>query len=160
MDFRIKEHEELSGSKAKIYSVQDKGDKRTYLEHFVENNITKHPDEVENILEKLSVMGHYTGCESNLFKHNEGRAGDGVVCLKDNSKRFRLYCMYLGERLVVCGSGGWKAPNIKAYQEDKTLNDAAQKMKHVAAVINKFLQKGNIDIERDGTIQIYDEDYE
>jgi len=27
-------------------------------------------------------------------------------------------------------------------------------------VINKFLQKGNMEIEKDGTIVIYDEDYE
>lgn len=160
MDFQIEENEELSGSKAKIYSIRDKGDEHTYLEHFVLDNITKYPDEVNNILEKLNVMGHYTGCESNLFKHNEGKAGDGVVCLKDNSKRFRLYCMYLGEKLVICGSGGWKDPSIKAYQEDETLNNAAQKMKDVAAVVNKFLQKGNMEIESDGTLNIYVEDYE
>jgi hypothetical protein len=160
MYFHLKEHEELSGSKAKIYSVQDKGDEQTYLEHFIEENITKYPNEVGNILEKLSDMGHFTGCESNLFKHNEGKAGDGVVCLKDESKRFRLYCMYLGEKLIVCGSGGWKDPKIKAYQEDEILNQTAQAMKDVAAVINKFLQKGNMEIEKDGTITIYDEDYE
>lgn len=160
MAFHIVQHETLSGNKAKIYSVRDDGDELTYLEHFVKDNINKYPNEVINILEKLNVMGHDTGCESNLFKHNEGRAGDGVVCLKDSSKRFRLYCMYLGERLVICGSGGWKDPDIKAYQEDETLNNAAQKMKDVATVVNKFLQKGNMEIERDGTINIYVEDYE
>ena len=160
MDFRIEEDETLSGNKAKIYSVRDEGDELTYLEHFVEDNINKYPNEVGNILEKLNIMGHYTGCESNLFKHNEGRAGDGVVCLKDDSKRFRLYCMYFGDKLVICGSGGWKGPNIKAYQEDEILNNAAEKMKNVAAVLNKFLQSGIMDIESDGTINIYAEDYE
>lgn len=68
--------------------------------------------------------------------------------------------MYLGERLVICDSGGWKDPDIKAYQEDETLNNAAQKMKDVATVVNKFLQKGNMEIGIDGTINIYVEGYE
>ena len=68
--------------------------------------------------------------------------------------------MYFGDKLVICGSGGWKSPNIKAYQEDEILNNAAEKMKNVAAVLNKFLQSGIMDIESDGTINIYAEDYE
>lgn len=160
MAFYIEQNETLSGNKAKIYSVRDDGDELTYLEHFVEDNIDKYPNEVSNILEKLSDMGHYTGCESNLFKHNEGKAGDGVVCLKDDTKRFRLYCMYFGEKLIICGSGGWKDPNIRSYQEDEILNDAAHKMINVAAVVNKLHKKGDLEIECDGTINIYAEDYE
>lgn len=67
MAFHIVENETLSGNKAKIYRVRDDGDELTYLEHFVMDNINKYPNEVTNILEKLNVMGHDTGCESNLF---------------------------------------------------------------------------------------------
>lgn len=69
--------------------------------------------------------------------------------------------MYFGEGLVVCGSGGWKDLSIRAYQEDEVLDQAAQNMKDVAAVINRLLQKGYMEIEKDGTIINYlEEDYD
>lgn len=159
MDFNIIKDDDLSGNKAKIYSIRDKGKAQTYLEQFVCDNLDKYPQEVGNILQKLHTMGHETGCEHNLFKHYEGKGGDGVVCIKDDSGRFRLYCMYFGEGLVVCGSGGRKGLSIRAYQEDEVLDQAAQNMKDVAAVINRLLQKGYMEIEKDGTIINYLEEY-
>ena len=46
-------------------------------------------------------------------------------------------------------------------QEDEVLDQAAQNMKDVAAVINRLLQKGYMEIEKDGTIINYlEEDYD
>lgn len=160
MDFKIELNEELSGGKAKIYSIKERGDDKTYLEHFIEDNYDSYPDEVANIIDKLNVMGHDTGCEYNLFKHNEGRAGDGVVALKDESGRFRLYCMYFHDALLICGSGGYKDIHLHAYQEDERLNAAAEKMKNVAAKVNESLRKGDIEIESDGTIEDYTDNYD
>jgi hypothetical protein len=95
----------------------------TYLDHFIEDNIEKYSQEVGTILSKLKVMGHSTGCESNLFEHNEGHGGDGVVCIKAGC--FRLFCMYFRETLVICDSGGWKSPAIRAYQQDVELKSWA-----------------------------------
>lgn len=75
MDFNIIKDDELSGNKAKIYSIRDKGKVQTYLEQFVSDNFEKYPQEVANILQKLHTMGHETGCEHNLFKHYEGKGG-------------------------------------------------------------------------------------
>ena len=137
MKFQIIEYKLLSGRAAKIYTIKENGDDLTYLDHFIEDNIEKYSQEVGTILSKLKVMGHSTGCESNLFEHNEGHGGDGVACIKAGC--FRLYCMYFRETLVICGSGGWKNPTIRSYQEDAELDKAAQQMKDVAAKINSYL---------------------
>lgn len=157
MKFQIIENKELSGRVAKIYSIKENGDDLTYLEHFIANNMDDHSEEVGTILSKLKTMGHETGCEWNLFEHNEGHGGDGVSCIK--AGRFRLYCMYFGETLVICGSGGWKDPAIRAYQENESLNKAAQDMKDVAKKINESLRKNDIQIDSDGRINFFNDDY-
>ena len=158
MKFQIIEDKLLSGRAAKIYTIKENGDDLTYLDHFIEDNIEKYSQEVGTILSKLKVMEHSTGCESNLFEHNEGHSGDGVACIK--AGRFRLYCMYFRETLVICGSGGWKSPTIRSYQEDAELDKAAQQMKDVAAKINESLRKNDIEIDDDGMINFYNDDYE
>ena len=158
MKFQIIENKLLSGRAAKIYTIKENGDDSTYLDHFIEDNIEKHSQEVGTILSKLKGMGHCTGCEWNLFEHNEGHGGDGVACIKAGC--FRLYCMYFRETLVICGSGGWKNPAIRAYQEDDALNKAAQQMKDVAAKINESLRTKDIEIDNDGKINFYNDDYE
>lgn len=156
--FQIIEVERLSGSEAKIYTIKKLGDTLSCLEQFIRDNIDAHPLEVGQILEKLETMGRITGCEYNLFTHNEGRAGDGVVCLK--AGRMRLYCMYFRETLVVCGSGGWKSPAIRAYQEDPLLNQSAQTMKTFAKQFNRSIERNEVEIETDGTLTFYTDDYE
>lgn len=160
MNFKIELDETLSGNVAKIYTIRNEGDDMTYLEHFVADNIKQYPKEVTNILAKLQVMGHETGCESNLFTHNEGHGGDGVACLKDETKRFRLYCIYFRDTLIICGSGGFKDLSVRTYQEDETLNNAAEAMKTVAAKINESIRRNELEIESDGTIDFYTNDYE
>ena len=158
MKFQIIEDKTLSGRAAKIYTIKENGDDLTYLDHFIEDNIEKYSQEVGTILSKLKVMGHSTGCESNLFEHNEGHGGDGVVCIKAGC--FRLFCMYFRETLVICGSGGWKSPAIRAYQQDVELDKAGQQMKDVAAKINESLRTKNIEIDNDGRINFYNDDYD
>ena len=158
MKFQIIEDKTLSGSAAKIYTIKENGDDMTYLDHFIEDNIEKYSHEVGTILSKLKGMGNCTGCEWSLFEHNEGHGGDGVACIK--AGRFRLYCMYFRETLVICGSGGWKSPTIRSYQEDAELDKAAQQMKDVAAKINESLRKNDIEIDDDGMINFYNDDYE
>ena len=158
MKFQIIEDKTLSGSAAKIYTIKENGDDMTYLDHFIEDNIEKYSQEVGIILSKLKGMGNCTRCEWSLFEHNEGHSGDGVACIK--AGRFRLYCMYFRETLVICGSGGWKSPTIRSYQEDAELDKAAQQMKDVAAKINESLRKNDIEIDDDGMINFYNDDYE
>jgi hypothetical protein len=55
---------------------------------------------------------------------------------------------------VFFGSGGYKSPEIKAYQEDPALNTKAVQMREIAARINKAIIEKDIVIEQDGSLTI------
>jgi hypothetical protein len=54
------------------------------------------------------------------------------------------------------GDGGYKSPEISAYQEDEVLNSKAQQMKRIAACINKAIMNKDLIIEEDGKITTTD----
>ena len=156
MNFVIEEIKELSGDAASIYSVTMKGEKNTLLEQFFEEN-AEYDEELTEILNKLYVMGKETGCRWDNFKHNEGSPGDGVSVLK--AGRLRLYCLYVDSTIVCFGSGGYKSPEIRAYQEDPELNERVEQMKAIAERINKAIKEKDIEI-KDGKLNINYWDYE
>ena len=98
------------------------------------------------------VMGNDTGCRYEFFKHHEGALADGVAALR--AGQIRLYCLYFDRTAVFFGSGGYKSPEIKAYQEDPALNEKATQMREIAARINKAIIDKDIVIEQDGSITI------
>ena len=149
--FEITELIDFSGEKAHIYSVTLNGDGQTLLEQFFEEN-SEHEEELSIIVEKLMVMGHDTGCRREFFKHHEGASADGVAALRVG--QMRLYCLYFDRTAVFFGSGAYKPPHIKAYQEDTVLNSKAMQMRDIAARINKAIIERDIVIEQDGNITI------
>ena len=152
MKFEIINIEEFSGRKAQIYSVMYEGDDMTLMDHFFEDNGKDHHEELEEIASKLHVMGNDTGCREHFFKLNEGALGDGVVALSYN--RMRLYCLRYDNTCIFIGSGGYKPPNIRAYQEDPFLNSKAQEMKRIATCINTAIQEKDLKVKDDGTLDI------
>ena len=102
-------------------------------------------------------MGQETGCRWDYFKHNEGSLGDGVAVLK--AGRLRLYCLYVDSTIVCFGSGGYKGPEIRAYQEDAELNKKVEQMKSIAKRINKAIVEKDIEI-KDGKLNINYWEYE
>ena len=66
----------------------------------------------------------------------------------------RLYCLYFDKTAVFFGSGGFKPPEIRSYQEDPVLNMKAQQMRDIAAKINKAIIDKDIVIEEDGSLTI------
>lgn len=156
MNFDIEEIEELSGDAASIYSVTIEGEEKTLLEQFFEENVA-YETELNDIADKLSVMGQETGCRWDYFKHNEGSPGDGVAVLK--AGRLRLYCLYVDTTIVCFGSGGYKGPEIRAYQEDAELNQKVEQMKAIAKRINKAIVEKDIEI-KDGKLKINNWEYE
>lgn len=109
----------------------------TLMDHFFEDNGEEHQEDLEEMASKLHVMGNDTGCRAQFFKQNEGAPGDGVVALRYN--QMRLYCLRCDNTCIFIGSGGYKPPDIKAYQEDPYLDSKAQEMKKIAACINKAI---------------------
>ncbi len=148
MNFEIQEFEELSGKCAHIYTVQIEGEDSSLLEQFFDDNAEEHPKELEDIMRRLIVMGNKTGCPRHFFTEWEGVLGDGVMAMK--AGKMRLYGIYFNSSVVLFGSGGWK--ETRTYQEDELLNREAQKVREIAAIINKAIINREIIIEDDGTI--------
>ena len=121
------------------------------LEQFFEDN-AEYAEELNTIIQKLMVMGNETGCRYEFFKHNEGALADGVAAMRVG--QIRLYCLYFDRTAVFLGSGGYKSPEIKAYQEDPSLNEKAMQMREIAARINKAIIDRDIVIEEDGSLTI------
>ena len=153
MKFDIINIEEFSGQQAQIYSIMYEDDNMTLLDHFFEDN-KEYQEEIEEIARKLIVMGKDSGCKPTFFKPNEGSPGDGMVALW--YKQIRLYCLRYDNTCIFIGSGGYKPPNIKAYQEEPALNSKAQEMKKIAASINKAIKEKDLKVREDGTLYISD----
>ena len=151
MDFDIIELADLSGEMAHIYSVTLKGDELTLLEQFFEDN-AEYVEELDTIIQKLILMGKETGCRYEFFKHHEGALADGVAAIRVG--QIRLYCLYFDRTAVFFGSGGYKSPNVKAYQEDLELNKKAMQMREIAARINNAIIDKDIVIDEDGSLTI------
>jgi len=153
MKFELVDIDEFSGEMAKIYSVALEGDDMTLMDHFFEDN-AQYADELKAMAEKLKAMGKSTGCRIQFFKENEGAPGDGMVAFW--YKRMRLYCLRIGSACIIIGDGGYKPPEISAYQEDAVLNGKAQQMRKIAACINKAIRDRDIKVCDDGTIKTTD----
>jgi|WetSurMetagenome_2_1015567.scaffolds.fasta_scaffold67623_2 hypothetical protein len=152
MKFDITEIEELSGDKASIYSVVIDGQDETLLEQFFNDN-EEYKEELSTILSKIKTMADKTGCRKCFFKEGEGKLADGVVALKGG--KLRLYGLYFNNTVVLFGSGGYK--DVRAYQDDPSLNYKAEEVKQIANKINKAILDGSIKIENG---EINDEDWE
>jgi len=150
MNFDIEELKDLSGDAASIYSVTIKGEETTLLEQFFDEN-AEYETELNEIARKLYIMGKQVGCRWDYFKHHEGSPGDGVAVLK--SGRLRLYCLYVDSTIVCFGSGGYKPPEIRAYQENTVLNEKVEQMKAIAKRINKAIVEKDIEI-KNGKLRI------
>lgn len=152
MKFDIINIEEFSGQKAQIYSIMYEGDDMTLMDHFFEDNSKEHQEDLEEMASKLRVMGNDFGCRSHYFKVNEGAPADGVVALRYH--QMRLYCLRYYNTCIFIGSGGYKPPDIRAYQEDPFLNSKAEEMKKIAACINKAIIEKDLKVRDDGTLDI------
>lgn len=130
MNFNITEMEGLSGKMAHIYSVILSGEGTTLLEQFFEEN-SEHKIELEEIFNRILIMGHETGCRRHYFKLYEGKPGDGVAALRVG--QLRLYCLYFDKTAVL---------------------------KNIAAKINRAIVEKDITINEDGSLNINFWDYE
>lgn len=78
---------QLSGNKASIYSVWLDDLQMTSLESFLIENKILFLSEINDILNRLEIIGNVTGAREQYFKANEGKPGDGVCALRELSRR-------------------------------------------------------------------------
>jgi hypothetical protein len=122
----------------------------TQFEQFLAENKTLHIKDINEILKRLAVMVYNTGFRRDYFKHNEGALGDGVAALRQG--HLRLYIYYHDRTAIIVGSGGYKPPEIHAYQENPKLNSKAELMKNVAKAIAKAIRERDLQFLEDGSI--------
>lgn len=137
--------------KGHVYSVIIGDEEDTIFEQFIAENETQYSEEIEEILNRLTVMVQDTGFLRNQFKHNEGAAGDGVAALR--VKQMRLYLYYNDRTAIIVGSGGYKPPEAHAYQEVPELNKKAGLMKSIAKAIGDAVKERDLWFLEDGSIE-------
>ncbi len=145
MNLRLIKINQLSGSRASIYSVIEDGETMTLFEKFIEENKNSFKSELKDIFIRLTTIGKKTGAREHFFKLKEGSPGDGVCALYDQpDSKLRLYCIRYGTSLIITGGGGPKSKNIRALQEDEKLNRENQILKEISQLIKNKTQMQEI----------------
>lgn len=130
---------DLSGKAASIYSIIPEGQKVSLFRQFLIEWKDLYPDEVDNIVTRVKLMGENIGARETFFRHNEGRPGDGVCAFFDIPRaKLRLYCIRYGTTAIILGGGAPK--NVRAWQDDPKLTKEAKKMIAYAQDINNRLK--------------------
>lgn len=146
------ELEELSGSRAIIYSVILGDDEITLFDHFVEDYRDSFRNEVVDIVNRLEIMGKFTGAREGFFKINEGKPGDLVCALYDDpGGKLRLYCIRFGSAAIILGGGGPKDKNTRTWQDSVQLKNEAERMIAISNDIKERLQTGELKWSEDGS---------
>jgi hypothetical protein len=145
MKFEIVELENLSGSKATFYSVLVDDDSETLFEKFYEENKNTFREELKSIVKTLDTIALDNGARRSYFKENEGKLGDLVCALYDTPKsNLRLYCIRLGNTVIILGGGGQKVKTIRALQEDVKLTEENYLMRKLSELLYKKIKEGEI----------------
>ena len=159
MKFKIVKLRQLSGKKATLYTVLLEGERKSLFERFLDENENDFSDEIVDIIDRLGVMANQVGAIKPFFKENEGRLGDLVCALYDSPKaNLRLYCLRLGNAVIILGGGGRKLKTIRAFQEDDKLSKENSLMRLISKLLNEKMKEGEIfwlnDLELGGDLTL------
>jgi hypothetical protein len=152
MKFELKEIEQLSGQRCKIYSVLMEGDEKTLFEQFVVENKDNFPEEVKTIFKDLIAIGHYSSAKDHYFRSKkEGKLGDGVEALFDSPNALlRVYTIKYGRILLILGGGGHKPKAIRAFQEDPKLTKENYLIRQIAAILYEAIKNKDLRWNKEG----------
>lgn len=159
MKYQIVKLKQLSGKKATFYTVALEGEKKTLFERFLDENEQDFSHELIDIVDRLGVMANHVGAIRTFFKENEGRLGDLVCALYDSPKaNLRLYCIRLGNAVIILGGGGHKPKTIRALQEDDKLSQENSLMRLISRLLYKKIKEGDLfwisDLELGGDLTL------
>lgn len=142
MNFELIKIQTLSGSETSIYTVRLQGQQDTLFNLFLAKYMASHSAAIQKIVARLHTIGKVEGAREQYFKLKEGRPGDLVCALYDDPEaELRLYGIRYGKETIIIGSGGYKPPEIKAWQDDLTLKTHAEEMIGVSAAIYKRMSE-------------------
>lgn len=149
--FEIIKEDELSGEHCNIYSVKMDGEKDTLFEKFLDNNYDTFENEVNDIYNRLAVIGSELGLRECFYKPYEGKPGDGICALYDKpGSKLRLYFIRYGSNLIILGDGGEKPKNIRAWQESTMLEVKVNLLHEISEAVTHAIKERDIKITNNG----------
>jgi hypothetical protein len=142
--FLLKRIEKLSGKKATVYSVQ-LNDGTDLFDQFLNENSTEYENDVKNILQRIRSISRKTGAQEHFFKTKEGNPGDGVCALYETpEKHLRLYCIRMGNSVIILGGGGPKPEEVQALQDDPKLKHENYLLRDISKQITDKMRNEEI----------------
>ena len=128
-----------------LYSICFNGEELSEYEKF----LTKFKDnaqlnyDLQRILFALAKIVEVGALER--FFRNEGRMKDNLCALSIDSRRLRLYCLRISDKILIVGNGGEKT--TRTYQEDETLSGYVMDLQKFDELLKDAQKTGTITIE-------------
>ena len=141
-----------------LYSICFNGDELSEYEKFLttfKDNARLNHD-FQTILLALAKIVEVGALER--FFRNEGRMNDNLCALSIDSRRLRLYCLRISDKILIVGNGGEKT--TRTYQEDETLSGYVMDLQKFDALLKEAQKKGTITIEKNVIIGIENQIFE
>ena len=129
-----------------LYSIWFVNDEESefhkFLQKFKDNaELNKDYQTILHALDRIIANGAF---ERN-FRY-EGKMKDKVVALSIDSKRLRLYCLRISDRILIAGNGGVK--NTRTYNESEELSGYVMDLQKFDRLLAQELESGKIKIEQ------------
>lgn len=128
-----------------LYSICFDGCEESEFEKFLlafKDNATLNRD-FQTILFALSKIIDQGALER--FFRIEGRMNDNLCALSMDSRRLRLYCLRISDKILIVGNGGVKT--TRTYQEDEILSGYVMDLQRFDALLAEAQENGKIRIE-------------
>lgn len=92
------------------------------------------------------------------FFRNEGKMSDNVKALAIDSRKLRLYCLRISDKILILGNGGVKT--TRTYQENEKLSGYVMDFQTFDKVLLKAQKTGRVTIEKNMIIDIQSATFE
>lgn len=129
-----------------LFSICFDGSDESEFEKF----ITKFKDNAEYNKDYNTIVFALTkiianGALERLFRI-EGRMNDNVAALSLDSRKLRLYCLRMSDKILILGNGG--AKNTRTYQEDDELSGYVIDLQKFDKALIEAQKNGKVTIEK------------
>lgn len=129
-----------------LYSIwfvnDEESEFRKFIRKFKDNaELNKDYQTILQALDRIIANGAF----ERHFRY-EGKMKDNVVALSIDSKRLRLYCLRISDRILIAGNGGVK--NIRTYDESEELSGYVMDLQKFDELLKQAQEEGSIIIEQ------------
>lgn len=142
------------GNGATLYSMSFDDNELTEYEKFLtkfKDNATYNQD-FNKILVALGTIIDFGAFERRF--RVEGKMNDNLCALSIDSRKLRLYCLRISDKILIAGNGGVK--DTRTYQENPELNGYVMDLQAFDKLLKDSQANGDITIEENKIIGIED----